>query len=101
MSWTLDRPCTDLERMTAMRGTPLTALSIGMVTSDSTDSLDMPYGRLTAGGPADIAIFAPDQYWTVSARSLVSQGKNTPFVGYELKGRVRKTLVAGVVVHSE
>ena len=61
----------------------------------------MPYGRLSAGGPADIAIFDPDEYWTVKSSTLISQGKNTPFSGYELKGRVKKTLVAGVVVHSE
>ena len=75
--------------------------ALRLITCGAASSLDMPYGRLAAGGPADIAIFAAEQYWTVSARSLVSQGKNTPFVGYELKGRVRKTLVAGVVVHSE
>jgi dihydroorotase len=75
--------------------------ALRLITSGAAASLAMPYGRLVAGGPADIAIFAPDEYWKVEPGTLVSQGKNTPFTGYELKGRVKKTLVAGVVVHSE
>ena len=75
--------------------------ALRLITSGAAAALGMPYGCLATGGPADIAIFAPDQYWTVAANTLVSQGKNTPFVGYELKGRIKKTLVAGVVVHSE
>ncbi len=75
--------------------------ALRLITCGAASALRMPYGRLAPGGPADIAIFAPDQYWTVAASTLVSQGKNTPFVGYELKGRIKKTLVAGVVVHSE
>jgi dihydroorotase len=35
----------------------------------------------------------------VTAESLKSQGKNTPFLGYELAGRVRYTVVAGNVVY--
>ena len=75
--------------------------ALRLITVGAAAALGMPYGRLAAGGPADIAIFAPDAYWKVTPAALVSQGKNTPFIGYELKGRVKKTLVAGVVVHSE
>jgi dihydroorotase len=35
----------------------------------------------------------------VTAESLKSQGKNTPFIGYELPGKVRCTLVSGLVVY--
>jgi dihydroorotase len=37
----------------------------------------------------------------VAAESLRSQGRNTPFLGYELAGRVRATLVAGNIVHEQ
>jgi len=56
-------------------------------------------GRLQAGGLADVCVFDPQATWTVQADTLVSQGKNTPFSGYELPGRVRCTLVGGRVAY--
>ncbi|WP_374622002.1 dihydroorotase [Pandoraea sp.] len=56
-------------------------------------------GRLAPGQPADVCVFAPAAYWTVDARRLRSAGHNTPFLGYELPGRVRLTLVGGHVAH--
>ena len=35
----------------------------------------------------------------IKPETLKSQGKNTPFLGYELAGRVRYTIVAGSVVY--
>ena len=40
------------------------------------------------------------QYWKVEAAALKSQGKNTPFLGMELQGRVKYTLVNGDVVYN-
>ncbi len=74
--------------------------AMARITSGAARALAMPYGRLLVGGPADIAIFDAEEYWRIAPGELISQGKNTPFMGYELKGRVKKTLVAGVVVHS-
>ena len=56
-------------------------------------------GRLQVGGLADVCVFDPQAGWTVQADTLVSQGKHTPFSGYELPGRVRCTLVAGRVAY--
>ena len=52
-------------------------------------------GRLAEGGVADLCVFDPQAAWTVSPRALRSQGKHTPFSGYELPGRVRYTIAAG------
>lgn len=52
-------------------------------------------GRLVAGGVADICIFDPQAVWAVEPAALRSQGRHTPFGGYELPGRVRATLVGG------
>jgi len=41
----------------------------------------------------------PNAHWRVTSAALKSQGKNTPFLGLELAGRVRATIVAGNVVH--
>ncbi|VVE89452.1 dihydroorotase [Pandoraea bronchicola] len=56
-------------------------------------------GRLAPGQPADVCVFAPSAHWTVGAQTLRSAGHNTPFLGYELPGRVRFTLVGGRVAH--
>ncbi len=55
-------------------------------------------GRLTVGGCADLVLVDPQDHWRVSADTLCSQGKHTPFLGYELPGRVQQTLVSGRVV---
>lgn len=52
-------------------------------------------GHLVEGGLADICVFDPAANWTVQPGTLRSQGKHTPFSGYELPGRVRCTLVGG------
>ena len=52
------------------------------------------------GQRADCCLFDPDQRWLVDAETLTSRGKNTPWLGKELRGKVQTTLVGGKVVHS-
>lgn len=54
-------------------------------------------GQIAVGQAADICIFDPATRWKVEARALASQGKHTPFLGYELPGVVKATIVAGHV----
>lgn len=61
--------------------------------------LGIDAGHLTPGAPADICIFDPEIYWKVTASAMKSQGKNTPFLGMELPGRVRFTLTDGSIVY--
>ncbi|MCL4316279.1 MAG: amidohydrolase family protein [Gammaproteobacteria bacterium] len=61
--------------------------------------LGLESGTLAVGAPADICIFDPEQYWTLSEETLRSRGHNTPFLGWEFKGRVTHTLLAGEVVY--
>jgi dihydroorotase len=77
---------------------PLPA-TLAPITAAPARILGADCGRIAVGAPADLAIFDPQAPFEVSARSLKSQGKNTPFLGYELAGRVRYTLVAGNVVY--
>lgn len=60
---------------------------------------DPPSGRIDVGGVADLCVFDAEARWVVGPSTLTSQGRNTPFDGYELKGRVTTTIVDGVVVH--
>ena len=75
------------------------SLAIGKITTHAARVAGLPGGRLEVGAPADICIFDPDTRWTVNAAALASQGKHTPFLGYELRGQVRHTVVAGQVVY--
>jgi len=75
------------------------AVTLARMTSDPARILGVATGRIVTGAPADLAIFDPGAAVRVTAESLKSQGKNTPFLGYELAGRVRYTVVAGNVVY--
>jgi dihydroorotase len=77
------------------------AKTLARITSDAARVLGVSSGRLAVGAPADIALFDPAASVRISAETLKSQGKNTPFLGYELAGRVRYTLVAGNVVYEQ
>jgi len=55
-------------------------------------------GDLATGRVADVCIFDPSAFWPVERSALKSQGKNTPFLGLEVPGKVRYTLVGGQVV---
>lgn len=71
---------------------------IARLTCGPAQILGIGMGTLRVGAPADICIFDPHEFWTVSETKLLSRGRNTPFIGWELQGRVRYTLVGGVVV---
>lgn len=73
--------------------------AIARVTSAPAAILGVAAGRLATGAVADLCVFDPAAHWRVERRALVSQGRNTPFLGHELPGRVRLTIVGGQVVH--
>jgi dihydroorotase len=75
----------------------LTALA--RITCDPAKILGIETGSLAVGRPADICVFDPTEPWQVTPETLRSKGKNTPFMGYEMAGRVHATLVGGRVVY--
>jgi len=60
--------------------------------------LGVPGGRLAVGDPADIAIVDPNEEWTVDPEHFFTKGRNSPFRGWRLTGRVRATVVGGRIV---
>ena len=61
-------------------------------------ALGLPGGTLAPGSPGDVTIFDPNVAWTVDRDAFLSKSHNTPFHGWELKGRALFTIVEGVVV---
>jgi dihydroorotase len=76
---------------------PLPA-ALAKVTSEPARILGIEAGTIATGAIADICVFDPHARWKVDPAMLRSQGKNTPFNGYEMGGRVNFTLVEGQVV---
>ena len=74
--------------------------AIARLTHHPAEILGLDKGHLAEGAIADICIFDPEKHWTVEAQNLVSQGKNTPLNGWDLKGRVTHTLLNGEIVFS-
>ena len=56
-------------------------------------------GSLTLGTIADLCIFDPEKSWTVTEKTLISEGKNTPTLGWEMKGKVTHTILNGRIVY--
>jgi dihydroorotase len=73
--------------------------ALAKITQIPAKILGIDTGHLTPGHAADVCIFDPQRYWKVEPMALKSQGKNTPFLGLELQGRVCYTLVEGHVVY--
>ena len=73
------------------------ARAIAHITSAPARVAGLAAGTLSVGAVADVVVFDPEAHWTVEAAALASQGKHTPFLGYNLGGQVRTTIVAGHV----
>jgi dihydroorotase len=57
--------------------------------------INRPGGSLKAGEPADVVLFDPKQAWILEKSQIVSQSKNSPFIGRPLKGKVEAVWVDG------
>ena len=77
---------------------PLTT-ALARMTTNAAALLGIDAGHLSVGTDADVCVFDAERYWKVERSSLLSQGKNTPYSGLELKGRVTHTLVGGQVAY--
>jgi dihydroorotase len=63
--------------------------------------MGIPAGSLAVGAAADICVFDPKAETIISRDRLKSQGRNTPFLGLPMAGRVKWTLVDGVVAFGD
>jgi dihydroorotase len=75
------------------------AEAIALLTDRPATILGIDAGHLGAGGTADICIFDPNAHWTLNEELMQSRGHNSPFLGWELRGRVTHTFVGGQLVY--
>jgi dihydroorotase len=79
-------------------------LLIARLTSEPAKIIGGRFGRLgtlEVGSAADVTIFDPNLEWTVDTNKFVSKGKNTPFNGKRLKGKVMATIYQGKLVYKD
>jgi len=74
--------------------------AIAALTQRPAEILGLDAGALTVGFPADICIFDPSANWQVNAQNWLSVGRNTPYWGQTLSGRVMHTLQAGRLIYN-
>lgn len=74
--------------------------ALARITTAPAEVLGLPLGSLTPGAVADICVFDPESTWLVTPEALKSRGKNSPWQGQPLTGKVRATLAGGRLVFS-
>ena len=79
-----------LDLMTAVRS----------VTQGPANVLGLPIGSLETGASADFCIFDPQTTWILESKKMLSEGKNSPFIGWEFTGQVEQTYFQGRLVFS-
>jgi dihydroorotase len=73
--------------------------ALSKATQHPAQILGLDAGHISVGAPADLCIFNPETDWEIKPAALKSQGKNTPFNGMNVQGKVCFTLVDGLVVY--
>ena len=74
---------------------------IRRMSTNPADILHLPKGRMSIGMDADLVIFDPDEQWVVDPAKFASKGRNTPFGGCKVRGKVKYTIVGGEVIYEE
>lgn len=61
----------------------------------------LPEGQLQVGQPADITLMELDQPYQIDANDFLSKGKNSPFIGEQVYGKTKLTLVDGNIAYQD
>ena len=72
---------------------------VSLMSCNPAKILGIDRGTLKPGAVADVTIIDPLKSWQVTAEKLESKSKNSPFLGWQMKGAAVYTIVKGQVVH--
>src|SRR5690606_8585802 len=73
--------------------------AIALMTSAPSRLLGLATGTLSAGSAGDVTVFDPDAEYAIDAACFHGRAKNSPFLGWTVRGRVAYTLCDGQVVY--
>ena len=73
---------------------------IRKLTTEPAKLLGIPKGTLRPGADADVTIIDPSTPWTIDPAAFHSKSRNTPYGGWEVRGRAHTVLVSGEVRHT-
>ena len=74
-------------------------MAIAKLTCDPARAFGLTKGTLAPGADADVVLIDPASPWIVDPEQFHSKSRNTPFAGWNVKGKVIATVVGGTVVH--
>jgi len=74
---------------------------VALMSANPARILGADAGRLSAGDPADVVLFDPDEEWIVFPENFKSKARNTPFTGMKLRGKVKYTISRGEIVYRD
>ena len=89
--------------LTGLYHTGLLPLSrvLALMSASPAALLGLDKGTLSLGRDADLVLFDPDQAWTIDKNQFVSKGRNTPFHGRAVRGKVKYTISRGNIIYME
>ena len=73
--------------------------AISALTAAPARLLNLDGGNLCIGAAADLCLINPQARWQLAAEHMHSSGRNNPFTGNELAGRVTHTFIGGELVY--
>ena len=74
---------------------------ISKITHRPAQILGLDTGTLAVGANADLCIFDENEDWQLTNETINSHGKNSPFLGWNFQGKVKHTIIDGVVLFSD
>lgn len=74
---------------------------LALMTSSPAALLGLDKGTLAPGRDADLVLFDLDEAWTVDKNQFASKGRNTPFHGRNVRGKVKYTISRGNIIYQE
>lgn len=74
---------------------------IALMSASPATVLGLDKGRIAVGGTADLVLFDPDEIWTIDRNQFASKGRNTPFHGMSVRGKVKYTISEGTIIYRE
>ena len=89
--------------LTGLYHTGLLSLSrvLALMSSSPAALLGLSKGMLCVGRGADLVLFDPEEEWVIDKEQFVSKGRNTPFHGRTVRGKVKYTISRGTIIYQE